>query len=1029
VTVLAIDLLEPAGSPEQDPGQFTGTTRGQSQIYCLFRQHRGVVMQDLESGFLVAFSHAPDGLACAVAIQHAMAEDWNPFQECGEQPAIVHEEGHSRCSPPTLARIALCTGSVEFRDRACQGTAVTDATRLLVAGNRGQILCSEVTAGLLRREIDPGLSLVDLGFHCLHDGVAPERLFQVDYPGMTFGQFPPPNAVRASSSSLPPQFNRFFGREEEIHTLCDLLLPAVKDADGPPEHAAEAWNAGTLPARLVTLTGPGGSGKTRLALEVANRLQVAFDGAVWLVPLAKLTEPGLIPITVRDALRLPRSPHVDVLDQVVTALSHRPSLLLLDNFEQLLIEGAAVVQALMERVEGLMVLATSRRRLGLPGEREVPVPPLPTPNRDLPPEQLVRCESVQLFVDRAQAVRSDFQVTWVNAPAVAALCARLDGIPLALELAAARAQVLTPAQMLARLERRFQLLVNHKQEPDARHQSLEAALDWSYELLSPELQRFFVRLSVFRGGWTLAAAHAVCDVESEGLALDCVQRLVDDSLILVGEERDEMRFRMLETVQEYAAQRLCEGERLEAARRHLGYYLALAEQAEPELRGPTQQQWFERLDREHENLEAALAWGVEHQDLKATLRLVRVLTPFWRTRGYFPPLREELFNLASSPDAFACSPALAAAVLSNLAWYRGTDEGARVLQEKILAIRRELGDREGIAHSLQALGNLAEEQGDYSAAHAFFGESLTIWRELGDPKGIADLLHCVGLLAQQQSDYRTARASYEESLAIRRTLGDRNSIAASLHRLGNLAEEQGDYERARSLQEQCLATRRELGYKDGVAYSLYSLALVAFRQGDYLRAQMLFEESLEIRRATRNPHGTAMSLWGLGLVGQQQCDCAAARSFFEESLEIRRRSGDRRGVALSLWGLGRVAQKQGNHVTAQARLGESLTIARDLGVNRDIAQNIEGLAATALAQCQTARAVRLFAAAEALRSTIGAPASPVDAAEYGHGMTTARVRLGDEAFDAARAEGQAMTLEEVICAALADSEIATLGEG
>jgi predicted ATPase len=944
-----------------------------------------------EAGSLwVMFGRASAALAAATAGQRALARY--------QLPGAVAKPG---------VRMALHTGEILPGQPPLESADFPHVRRLLIAAHGGQILLTERTASFLRAKPPRDVQLVDLGFYCLSQSTQPERLFQANYPGMTPRQFPPPSVPL--SGHLPPQFTRFFGRQQEIKQLCEVLLP-------PGGH-------------LATLTGPGGSGKTRLAVEVAARLAELFHGAVWFVPLLDLSEPRLIVDAMRDALRLPRLPNGEPLEQVEEALSRQRSLLVLDNFEQLLVDGAQTVQALRESVPTLALLVTSRQRLNLPGEREYPAPCLPTPRGPDTPERLVLCESVQLFVDRAQAVRPDFQVTRGNAAAVAALCERLEGIPLALELAAARAQVFTAAQMLAHLKRRFKLLEGRQPDQDRRHRSLWDTLDWSYQLLSPALQQFFTRLSIFRGGWTAAAASAVCAVTDASLTHQYLEQLRGCSLILAEEDRDQMRFRMLETLREYAAQRLTPGEQLEAARRHLGYYLTLAEQAEPKLRGPMQQQWFERLDSEQENLETALAWVVERQDVKTVSRLVAALAPFWRLRGYVSPLQEQRFKLAISPDAFACSPAATAAVLSDLAWYEGTCEGARALQEKILAIRQGLGDPNGIAHSLQALGNLAEERGDYDEAHSFFGESLAIWRELDDQKGIADLLHCLGLLAQQQSDYGTARTSYEEALAIRRTLGDRNGIAGSLHRLGNLAEEQGDYQRARSLQEESLATRRELGYKSGVAHSLYSLGLVAFRQGNCQEAQTLFQESMEIRRAIGNRHDTAMSLWGLGLVAQQQGDYPAARSLFEESLEIRKGLGDRRGVALSLWGLGRVAQRQGNDATARAMHVQSLTIARDLGVKRDIAQNIEGLAVAALAQGQPERAVRLFAAAEALRNTIGAPAPPTDRAEYGHGMATARVKLGDEAFDAARAEGQAMTLEEAICAAIADSEIPAFGGG
>jgi predicted ATPase/DNA-binding SARP family transcriptional activator/class 3 adenylate cyclase len=429
------------------------------------RRYGGTEATAAQASFVAAFQRAADALAAAVAAYE------------------VSDRGERRL------RVALHTGDVEGRDAGYQGPALRHALRLLLAAHPGQILLSAKSATLLRDDLAEGRQLVDLGLYRLRDGAPPEALFQLVGPEIVRYEFPPPNASPALMGSLPLPLTRFFGRTEELARLEELLL-----AEG---------------ARLVTLTGPGGSGKTRLAQELSARLRERLRDAVWFVSLVDLSDPGLIPDKVREAMRLLRSPQVEPLEQVAAFLAQarQPVLLVLDNLEHLLEGGTAVVQTLLGRVGTLTLLATSRQQLDLPGERLFPVLPLPVP---VDPNTLVSNPSVQLFLDRAQAVRVDFQVTKTNAAAIAELCRKLEGLPLAIELAAARVGVLTSAQMLARIEPRFELLVSRGRAADPRHRSLRAALDWSYQLLEPELQRFFRRLSVFRGGWTLAAAEAVC---------------------------------------------------------------------------------------------------------------------------------------------------------------------------------------------------------------------------------------------------------------------------------------------------------------------------------------------------------------------------------------------------------------------------------------------------------------------------------------------------------------------------------------
>jgi predicted ATPase len=1016
-----------------------------------FRQHRGREVKELGDGFLVAFERAGDALACAIAGQRALAAHSWP-EEVG----------------PLRARLALHTGDVQVEANDYHGPVLNCLSRILVAGHGGQILCSEATAVLLRRDLEPGVRLRDLGVYRLRDVAVPERLFQVEDPRAAIHEFPPLRAEAGHAGHLPPSFSRFFGREVEVERLSKTLL--------------------SVEGRLVTLMGPGGSGKTRLALEVARRLLEEWQGAVWFVPLADLVEAERMGEAVRDAMRLPHAPQREPLEQALEALARQPSLLILDNFEQLADEGAPLVRRLLEGAPSLTCLVTSRRRLNLEGEREFVVPTLPVPDDGFrltvdserqpqelgrkgnrrPPSQLATVNwqlltevpSVQLFVDRAQAVRPDFQVTERNAAAVAALCHRLEGIPLAIELAAARAQVLTPAQMVEHLSRRFQLLVGRQRDAAGRHRTLRAALDWSYDLLSPELQRFFARLSVFRGGWELAAVEVVCD---EPLALDYLSQLRECSLVLAeeaGDARDEIRFRMLETLREYAGEQLEADERADLERQHTAYYLGLAEEAEPQLAGSEQGEWLERLETEHDNLRAVLDRAVASGDAETGLRLGGALLRFWERRGHWQEGLERLTRVLALDRAGTGTASRSMALISagTLARDQGeltaaraffeeglaiarqqgdrqgvakalngiaaiaVDQGelrtARELFEESLAIRRELGDTLGISASLNNLGVVASELGDREAARAFHEESLRIKQELGDWNGVAISLNALGLLAQWRGDYREARRFAEESLAIRRELGDRDGTAYALFALGNMAEDQGDLETARALYEECLGIFRDVCHREGVRNALYHLGILANAAGEDERGEALLREAVALSEEMGDRRNAAAIRSSLGVLARKRNDHATARAILEECLEVRRELGDQDGIAYNLDELGLLARLEGDLEAAEACHRESLTLRRPLGGTPNTAACLEALATLASEQGRPERAARLLGAAAALRDVAGTPIPLRDRADYERDLAAVRAALGDEAMALAWEAGKALDREQAIALAL-----------
>jgi len=660
----------------------------------------------------------------------------------------------------------------------------------------------------------------------------------------------PVQQLEARPANLPVQRTGFVGREKEVAAVKELLR--------------------RQDVRLVTVTGPGGIGKTRLAVEVGNGLVESFPGGTHFVPLSSLSDPGLIASVIVQALGIReaggQSP-LEILKKNLQDSSLAPMLLLLDNFEQL-VQAAPTVAELLATGPNLKIMVTSRAALHVYGEHEFPVPPLALPDsRSVPPvEVLSQYPAVALFVQRAAAVRPDFELNRENASAVAEICARLDGLPLAIELAAARVKVLSPSSMLTRLTSRLQLLTGGSRDLPQRQQTLRAAMDWSYDLLSAAEQKLFRRLSVFVGGCTLEGVEAVCDTKGD-LDLDLLDgmaSMVDKSLVQqVEPAKGESRFVMLETIREYALEKLeASGEEALTKRAHAAYCLVLAEEEATEQSGAERADWLQRFASEHDNFRAALEWLTETGDAEWGLRLGTALFRYWEIREYLAEGRDRLGRLLKLAGAAARTKLRMRALFAAgvLAGEQGDYASADALINESQDIARELGDKTGIAVSLNALAVFARDRGDVATAHILFEASLALWRELGDQKAVARALSNLANVLKLKGDYERARSLYAECLAIFQGLKDRTGVAWSLNYQGDVARDQEDSAGAQALYEQGLAIFRELGDRWGIAGTLADLGSLAREQRNYPRGHSLYQESIRIFQELEHKRGIARLL-------------------------------------------------------------------------------------------------------------------------------------------------------------------------
>ncbi len=905
--------------------------------------NNGVRFKTIGDAIQAAFPTALDALQAAVSAQRALvAEAWGAIG-------------------PLRVRMALHTGAATPRDGDYLAPSLNRLSRLLAAGHGGQILLTEAARNLVRDQRPGDLQLRDLGEHHLRDLREAEHVFQVAGAGLP-DDFPLLRSLTRETHNLPAQLTTFVGRDQEVRVVKERLQDSR--------------------VRLLTLTGPGGTGKTRLSLQVASDLIDVYADGVWFVPLSSITEARLVAGAIAGSLGLRETPGDDVKETLKHYLHAKQSLLILDNFEHV-VDAAPLVTELLASCPALQILVTSRAPLRVTGEHELSVLPLGLPSHQpgASMETLLASEAVQLFVDRARSVRPDFALDAQNAATVAAICQRLDGLPLAIELAAARIRLLSPEAILARLDSRLTLLTGGDRDRPERQQTLRAAIAWSHDMLNAEEQALFRRLTVFSGGWTLEAAEAIANgAEPAVSALDCLAALNDNSLITVSDGEPTLRYAMLQTIQEFGAEQLVQrGEADAIGDAHARFFVALASEAEPYLTSPEAIPWLDRLDADYDNFRAALAWLGSRGDSVHAVRLAAALWRFWWLRGHI-------------------------------------SDGRAALEAALSAGERAVDSRER-ATALAGAGVLAETQGDYERAEALHRLALSISRNLNDGTGIARSLENLGVLAFDRGEYEAAASLLEESLALAREANDQGQVATALNDLGRVAYERGDLHGADTFYQESLSLRRRIASSLDVARSLNNLGFVAFSQEEHARARGLFEESLELYERGGDRWGAAGPLYGLAVSFRRDGDLFRSTALLERSLALFRETGDARNASVTLLNLGDAAREADDREGAIAYFRESLAGFQAVDDRPGLVAGLSGIAGALARGGDPQRAVTLLAAASHLnveleRSERAANPGPFDA-----DVAMVRDALSREAFDAAWAAGRALSLDEAIALA------------
>ncbi|MBL0347258.1 adenylate/guanylate cyclase domain-containing protein [Candidatus Villigracilis affinis] len=929
VTFLFTDIEGSTKHWEQHPEAMkSALAKHDSILREAIESNHGHVIKTTGDGVHAMFGTAIDGVNAAIDAQRELArmkDEGGRMNEDLDSLFIIHPSSLS-----LKVRMGLHTGEAELRDGDYYGGTLNRAARIMSAGHGGQILISETTAQVAREHFASDVSLLDLGEHHLKGLTRAERIFQLVVPDLQ-KEFPALMSIATATNNLPAQLTSFIGREKEIREAKEKLLSA----------------------KLLTLIGPGGTGKTRLSIQLGMEVLPNFTDGVWFIELAPLADPALILQTIASVLNVRAQMGVSLKDIVIDYLRAKNLLLIFDNCEHLVEASAQLADEFLHHAPNLKIIASSREALGIGGETVYRVPSLSLPNQaQASRETLAGFESIQLFVDRARAANPKFDLTEKNASAVAQICRRLDGIPLALELAAARVTVFSAEQIATRLDDRFKLLTGGSRTALPRQQTLRALIDWSYDMLSEDERALLRRLSVFAGGWVFEAAESICpDLD----VLDLLTQLVNKSLVTMDDEGDEPRYRLLETVRQYARDKLMEaGEAEQMRNRHLDYFVQLTESAEQALIGYAALSWINRLEAESDNLRAAFEWGME-TNVVTVLTMTHALQYFWYRRGYETEGRrwagQALEKIQNLP-----------AVEGDLS----TSAGAR---QRMLVT----------AKAWQAISFLATSQGDFLVANAASQKCQELARQLGDKRLLATELAFLVATKMMSGD-----TTYEDSV---------------IEEIVNIARESND------------------PFALSVSHGVVGLNML-WKSQDARIANEHVAKGLALLKNTPHHFWQTMMLFGLGMEARFQGRFDEARERFVPLLAAFHEMGDQHRANMIHSECAHMQRLEGHHDKAESMYRETILEWQRLGHRAAVANQLECFAFIAKVNEQPERVIKLLGAAERLREIIQIDMSPMERVEYEREAGELRARMSEKEFNIQWLEGRAMTMEQAIAYAL-----------
>lgn len=953
--------------------------------------HNGYVFQIIGDAFCVAFHTASEGLNAAIDAQRALAR----MRENADSSFTVHP------SPfPIIVRMGIHTGEAELQvNGEYHGyLAMSLVQRVMSAGHGGQILLSNVTENLLRGQLPRDVTLRDMGEHRFKNITQSVRVFQVVVRDLQ-SEFPPLRALDIHPNNLPTQLTSFIGREKEIEAITRTLANS----------------------RLLTLTGSGGTGKTRLSLQAAAGMLDQFKDGVWFIELAPISNPALVPNTIADVLHVTEEPGRLMQASLLDWLKDKEILLIVDNCEHLIDACAQLVDSILHASPKTRILASSREALSVAGEVAYRVPSLPLPEHNV--QQIEVYASVQLFIKRSAQANSDFKLTDENKDVVAQICQRLDGIPLAIELAAARLKVLSVEQIAERLDDRFRLLTGGSRTALPRQQTLRALIDWSYQLLNEQERVLFRRLAVFVGGWTLEGAESVCGEERGGSfdVLDLLSHLVDKSLVIVERVGDEVRYRRLETIRQYAREKLFETD--ESARlrdKHLEYFMRFAERSEKKLQGRGQKKELTRLEHDHDNLRAALEWSIKARP-EFGLRLAAALREFWDTHGHLTEARKWLDTLLNATQSMPPDSTRVRALVAAMGFAaRQTDlEGWLSNVDRELTLANELNDKWGILQGLTARGLYKEYiEGDFENAEPLYIECVKLARELGDKLLIGQSLGPLASCALKRSEYSRAEDLFRESLAFFREVENGKEIAGALGNLAEVAFTRREYESARISAEESLALYRELEDKHGIATALRVLSQAMQNEGKLEQSQTAGEQSATLFRELSDRGCLGLALPILARSYLAQGNIQRASELAHEAAILTHVIGEIGSNIDALQVLGRIAVAQGDLPDALKQFHEALTLLQQIMDANQSPSILEGLAFALALSHQTHDAIRLLGAADTLREKTRLTITEIERPDYDRTLSLLHGQFDEVSFQKTWGEGRAMTTEQAIALAL-----------